>query len=78
MTGLTPARKWVTLENKTGTASLKQHAFVSDDDGKNISLCGRIYAVDGGENKIPFVLMEAEAQSNNQCKTCAQIYWRPR
>lgn len=72
-------KKWVTLENESGTASLKQHCFIPADTNHrytgeayvgNISLCGKVWAGNGGEEVEMFALLEGEPQHPQACKLC--------
>jgi hypothetical protein len=75
--------KWVTLENESGTASLKQHCFIpyeatSRYTGElyvgNISLCGKVWAGNGDEEIEMFYLLDGETQHPAACKRCLKVY----
>jgi hypothetical protein len=72
--------KWATLDNYTGTSTLKQHAFKSitrrrkyslEQYSGNISLCGKINCSSDGEYSDPLERIEGEpVNTTGACKLC--------
>lgn len=75
--------KWITLENESGIASLKQHGFIPDDRNNrytgepyvgNISLCGKVFAGNESEEVEFFDLLEGGDNPHpNACKRCLKF-----
>lgn len=68
---------WATLENSTGTGSIKQHLFVPNKRGKAISVCKRIRPCneDGHILKLEDLAKEAEnLEEKRACKLCLKKF----
>ncbi len=72
--------KWLQLDNRDGTGTLKQHAFAPRECKKpitrepyigNRSLCGKIVCGNENEEIEAFDLVESEPLNENEaCKAC--------
>ena len=72
---------WTTLDNHDGSSSLGQHGYVDEypgtDEKGNLSLCGRYWGWDGGENRNnAHEISKNEKMSDHCCKICRKIFNR--
>ncbi len=73
--------KWFTADNETGTATLKQHAYVphrynpsySEPYNGNKVACGKGYLADEDYRAIDYTKIDGEPVSENRCKRCIKI-----
>jgi hypothetical protein len=75
--------KWVTADNNKGTATLKQHAFISatrkrqhtmEEYPGNRALCNhRSGLMNEDEEFEDFDKIESEPQTENCCKKCKRL-----
>jgi hypothetical protein len=65
--------KWLTLENETGTATLKQHGYIPYGDGNKALCCGG-FAVEPDETPTPWIRLKSEFIRESCCKTCLNIF----
>lgn len=68
---------WKTLESEISNTSLKQHGFVDDGEGGNISLCGKIHQIgsDCNPEKIDVMWDDgSEFIKASSCKICLNIH----
>lgn len=80
--------KWVSLDNRDATASLKQHGFIQKEGDRrytfekyigNVSLCGKIVVGNEDEEIEEFDKIESEPlDKDNCCKKCQRIFEHPR
>jgi hypothetical protein len=66
--------KWVTLENESGTGTMKQHGFIEIYDG-NKMLCSRGYMDDGNGSgtRMPWVRIKSETLHPQACRNCIKL-----
>lgn len=71
--------KWATLDNESGTATLKQHCFrpmtrrkkyTFEQYQSNVSLCGHVRFTSGEEYVESIETIEAEPVADDACKIC--------